>query len=83
MPDKLPFGELPEPQIDADAYPEVAPPVVLLKKAVQYGWISPETATRMAAGEEYMLSELVHAPWEIFPAAHMQQKLYLVLLQCG
>ena len=22
-----------------------------------------------------MLSELVHAPWEIFPAAHMQQKL--------
>ena len=68
------FGELPEPQIDADAYPEVAPPVVLLKKAVQYGWISPETATRMAAGEEYMLSELVHAPWDIFPAAHMQQK---------
>ena len=68
------FGVEPELQIKSEDYPEVTPPRDLLQKAVQYGWISPEIATRMTACEEYMLSELVHGPWDIFPAAHMQQK---------
>lgn len=71
---QLCFGEAPELLMDSDEYPDVTPPKALLQKAVQYGWFSAETAARMAAGEEYMLSELVHGPWDIFPDAHMQQK---------
>ena len=69
------FGEAPELRIDTEDYPDVMPPRDLLQKAVQYGWISPETAARMAESEEYLLSELVHGACDIFPAAHMQQKL--------
>ena len=69
------FGESPELRIALKDYPEVAPPKALLQKAVQYGWISSETASRMSASEQYMLGELVHGPWDIFPAAHMQQKM--------
>ncbi len=71
---QLCFGETPEPMIDSDEYPDVTPPRALLQKGVQYGWFSAETAARMAAGEEFMLSELVHGPWDLFPSSHCRQK---------
>lgn len=69
------FGVVPEPEIKSDAYPDVAPPKALLQKAVQYGWFSADVARRMAASEVEMLSELLHGPEEVFPAAHCQEKL--------
>ena len=66
---QLCFGELPELKLDIADLPEVAPPRALLQKAVQYGWFSAGAADRMAACEEYMLSELVHCPEEVLPSA--------------
>lgn len=56
------FGEEPELRIKSADYPEVAPPRSLLQKAVQRGWFPAAVADRMAACEEYMLSDLVHCP---------------------
>lgn len=63
------FGEVPECQLKTEDYPDVKPPAETLRKAVQKGWLSAATADRMAACEEPMLSELLHAAEDVFSSA--------------
>ncbi len=50
-------------------------PGELLQKAVQYGWLSADAASRIAASEERMLSELVHGPEDVLPAMPWQETM--------
>lgn len=58
------FGEVPELKLDMDAWPEVAPPVEVLQKAVHRGWFSAATAEKMVAKSYDLLMDLFHPPAE-------------------
>lgn len=69
------FGEVPELRLKTDDFPDVKAPGELLQKAVQYGWLSANAASRIAASEERMLSELVHGPEDVLPAMPWQETM--------
>lgn len=67
------FRHIPSLRLNRDAWPTVAAPVSLLRRAARQLLISPEQAEQLSRSNYTFLMELIHAPESQLPTHHLQQ----------